>query len=220
MPSQFPALTITRAGAGTPVRVTGRLRVAGNRTIDASVDVPEDGTLSDEELIEAALVLLRDKQPGARWTDPHAAAATASITGDRRPVAWLFRFPLYLLLWTVLIAPASYAIEHAFRESVIVPACTQWGRDRGVRFASYSHGGGEWHDVFKLTGSYSAPGCYFTGGHPDFATLREVGGGRLSWIAVLGGPGSVLAAFVGTTLIVVLVAWVVEAALRRFRPRP
>ena len=43
------------------------------RTIDASA-TPEDGTLADEELIEAALVLLRDAYPGARWADPHAAA--------------------------------------------------------------------------------------------------------------------------------------------------
>ena len=130
MPRQFPGLTITRAGDGAPTRVAGRLRLSGNRTIDATIEVPEDGTLADEELVEAALVLLRENYPGARWADPQAAAATASATGARKPAAWLFRFPLYLLLWTVLIAPISYGIEHAFRESVIVPACAQWGRER------------------------------------------------------------------------------------------
>src|SRR5688572_29596935 len=84
-------------------RVSGRLRLRDKRTIDASVDVPHDGPLADEELAEAALVLLRREHPGARWADPRAAAATADITGDRRPAAWLFRLPLYLLLWTVLI---------------------------------------------------------------------------------------------------------------------
>src|SRR5688572_20553198 len=107
MSARFAGLTITRASDGKPVRVSGRLRLPEKRTIDASVFVLEDGTLADEELAEAALVLLRDKYPGARWADPHAAAVTASVTGDRKPAAWLFRFPIYLLLWTLLIAPVS-----------------------------------------------------------------------------------------------------------------
>jgi hypothetical protein len=218
VPRQFPGLTITRASDGAPARVAGRLRLSGKRTIDAGIEVPEDGTLADEELVEAALVLLRKDYPGARWADPQAAAATASVTGDRKPAAGLFRFPLYLLLWTVLIAPASYGIEHVFRERVIVPACVQWGRERGVAFGSYSHGGGEWYNAFNLTGSYSAPGCYFTGGYPNFATLREIGGGRLPWIAAFGGPTMVLAGFVITTAIVVLIAFLVETTLRRRPP--
>lgn len=217
MSPRFPGLQIARAADGTTARVAGRLRLSTDRTIDASVDVPGDGTLADEELAEAALVLLRERHPGARWADPDAAAATAAVTENRKPAAWRFRFPIYLLLWTLSIVPVSYGIEHAFRGSVIVPACTRWGDERGVSFSSYSQGGGDWTNVFNVTGSYSAPGCYFTGGDPNFASLRQIGGEQLSWNAAIGGSATVLAAFVLTTGIVVLLAWVVESTLRARR---
>ena len=104
----------------------GRLRIPGARPFDASVEV-SGHDLADEEIIDAALVLLREKHPGARWADARAAALTAGVTGDRRVPRWLFRVPLYLLLWTVAIAPVTYGIETAFRERVLVPACKDWG---------------------------------------------------------------------------------------------
>ena len=136
---------------------------------------------------------------------------------DRSPPAWLFRLPLYLLLWTVLIVPVCFGVEHVFRERVIVPACVVWGTERGVCFVSYSQGGGEWYNVFNITGTYSSPACTFSGGHPNHATLREIGGGRLSLIALLGGSAMVLAGVVLTTMILVVAAWGVETALRLLR---
>jgi hypothetical protein len=194
--------------------VSGRLRVGSAAAFDATIDVPEN-RLADEELLEAALVLLRERYPGARWADPRAAALTAAVTGDRRIAPWLFRLPIYMLLWTLAIAPLTYGVEHVFRERFIVPACTDWGRERGVRFVSYSKGGGAWHDIFNLSGSYSAPGCYFAGGHPNFATLRQIGGSRLSWSSALEGAGAVACGVAMTTLAVVLVALGVEAVMSR-----
>ena len=216
MTSRFAGIAIERGAAGKPTRVTGRLRIGGGRAFEASVDVPESG-LADEEVLEAALVLLRETHPGARWADARAAALTAAVTGDRPVAGWLFRLPLYLLLWTLAIAPIAHGVERVFRERIVVPACSEWGRAHGVQFVSYSHGGGAWHDVFNLSGSYSAPGCYFSGGRPNFATLREIGGGRLSWIAALGGPSTVLAGVIVTTLAVVIVGLCVESVLRRKR---
>lgn len=220
MRARLRGFAITRDARGEASRVSGRIRLPDRRTIDASVEVPHDVALTDDELAEAALVLLRREHPGARWTDPHAAAATAGVTGDRRLAAWLFRLPLYLLLWTALIVPVSFSIEHVFRERFIVPACVQWGAERGVRFVSYSQGGGEWYNVFNITGAYSSPGCTFAGGHPNHATLREIGGGRLSSIALLGGSAMVLVGVALTTLIVALAALIVEAAFRFRRNGP
>ena len=194
--------------------MSGRLRVGNGAAFDATIDVP-GSALADEELLEAALVLLRERHPGARWADPRAAALTAAVTGDRRIAPWLLRLPIYMLLWTLAIAPLAYGVEHVFRERLIVPACTEWGRERGVQFVSYSKGGGAWHDIFTLSGSYSAPGCYFAGGPRNFASLRQIGGSRLSWLGALGGAGAVLCGVVLTTLAVVLVAVGVEGVMRR-----
>ena len=209
-------MTIARAQGIGPTRVSGRLRVGNAAAFDATVDVEENG-LADEELVEAALVLLRERHPGARWADPRAAALTTNVTGTRRAVAGLFRLPIYMLLWTLAIAPVTFGVEHVFRERIIVPACIEWGREHGVRFASYSKGGGAWHDAFNLSGSYSAPACYFSGGHPNHATVREIGGRGLSWLAVVGGVGAVMCGIALTTLGVVLIALGVEAALSRRR---
>ena len=194
--------------------MSGRLRLGNGAAFDAAIDVPGN-SLADEELLEAALVLLRERHPGARWADPHAAALTAAVTGDRRIAPWLFRFPIYLLLWTLAIAPLTFGVEHVFRERFIVPACIDWGRERGVQFVSYSKGGGAWHDVFNLSGSYGSPGCYFAGGSPNFATLRQIGGSGLSWLGALGGAGAVLCGVLSTTLAVVLVAFGVEGVMGR-----
>jgi hypothetical protein len=210
----IPRISIVRGEGDAPTRVSGRLRIAHGAAFDATVDV-QGNALADEEVLEAALVLLRERYPGARWADAHAAALTAAVTGDRPVARWLFRLPLYLLVWTLAIAPVSYGVEHMFRERVIVPACMQWGRSRDVQFVSYSKGGGAWHDIFNLSGSYSAPGCYFAGGAPNFATLREIGGTRLSWTGALGGAGSVALGVALTTFLAVIVALGVEAVLRR-----
>ena len=214
MPPGLHGISIVRGSGDAPTRVTGRARVGNAAAFDATVDVPESG-LADEEVLEAALVLLRERHPGARWADARAAALTANVTGEQRVARWLFRLPVYLLAWTLAIAPVTYGVEHVFRERVIVPACIEWGRDHGVQFASYSKGGGAWHDVFNLSGSYSAPGCYFTGGHPNYATLRDIGGRRLSWLGAVGGVGAVMIGVALTTFGVILVALGVEAVMRR-----
>ena len=214
MPTRIHGVTIARGQGIAPTRVSGRLRVGNAAAFDATVDVEGNG-LADEELVEAALVLLRGRHPGARWAEPGAAALTAPVTGARRAAAWLFRLPIYLLLWTLAIAPVSFRVEHVFRERIIVPACIEWGRGHGVQFASYSKGGGAWHDVFNLSGSYGAPACYFTGGHPNHATLREIGGRGLSWLAAVGGVGAVVCSIALTTLGVAVVALAVEGGLRR-----
>ena len=214
MPPRNPGISITRGAGDASARVSGRLRAGNGAAFDAAIDVPGSG-LADEELLEAALVLLRERHPGARWADPRAATLTAAVTGDRRIAPWLFRLPIYMLLWTLAIAPLTYGVEHVFRERFIVPACTDWGRERGVRFVSYSKGGGAWHDIFNLSGSYSAPGCDFAGGHPNFAALRQIGGSGLSWLGALGGAGAVLCGVLSTTLAVVLVAVGVERVMGR-----
>ena len=216
MPARIHGVTIARGEGIAPTRVSGRLRVGNASAFDATVDV-EGNHLADEELVEAALVLLRERHPGARWADPRAATLTAHVTGERRVAAWLFRLPIYLLLWTLAIGPATFGVEHVFRERIIVPACIAWGREHGVQFASYSKGGGAWHDVFNLSGSYSAPACYFSGGHPNHATLREIGSRGLAWLAAIGGVGAVMGGIALTTLGIVVVALVVEGGLRRRR---
>jgi hypothetical protein len=210
---RIPGISIVRGAGDAPTRVNGRLRIGRGAAFDATVDVHANA-LADEEVLEAALLRLRERHPGARWADPHAAALTAAVTGDRPLARWLFRLPMYLLLWMLAIAPVTYGVEHLFRERVIVPACMDWGRSRNVQFVSYSKGGGAWHDVFNLSGSYSAAGCYFAGGAPNFATLREIGGTRLSWTGALGGAGAVALGVVSTTVLVILVALGVEAVLR------
>ncbi len=47
--------------------VTGDIRTTDGQVINVKVEVPSDGSLWDEELIEAALVMIQQSYPGARW---------------------------------------------------------------------------------------------------------------------------------------------------------
>ena len=47
--------------------VTGDIRTKDGQVINVKVEVPSDGSLWDEELIEAALMMIQQSYPGARW---------------------------------------------------------------------------------------------------------------------------------------------------------
>ena len=47
--------------------VSGDIRTRDGQLINVKVDVPSDGTLWDEELIDAALQMVQQTYPGAQW---------------------------------------------------------------------------------------------------------------------------------------------------------
>ncbi len=47
--------------------VSGDIRTEDGRVVNVKVEVPSDGSLWDEELIEAALLMIQQSYPGARW---------------------------------------------------------------------------------------------------------------------------------------------------------
>ncbi|NTU65643.1 MAG: hypothetical protein HGB05_20145 [Chloroflexi bacterium] len=47
--------------------VSGDIRTRDGQIINVKVEVPSDGSLWDEELIEAALIMIQQSYPGAQW---------------------------------------------------------------------------------------------------------------------------------------------------------
>lgn len=47
--------------------VTGDIRTKDGQVINVKVEVPSDGSLWDEELIDAALQMIQQSYPGAKW---------------------------------------------------------------------------------------------------------------------------------------------------------
>jgi len=47
--------------------VTGDIRTRDGQIINVKVEVPSDGSLWDEELIDAALQMIQQSYPGAQW---------------------------------------------------------------------------------------------------------------------------------------------------------
>jgi hypothetical protein len=47
--------------------VSGDIRTKDGQVIKVKVEVPSDGSLWDEELIEAALMMIQQSYPGAKW---------------------------------------------------------------------------------------------------------------------------------------------------------
>jgi hypothetical protein len=47
--------------------VSGDIRTRDGQVINMKVEVPSDGSLWDEELIEAALMMIQESYPGAQW---------------------------------------------------------------------------------------------------------------------------------------------------------
>ncbi len=47
--------------------VTGDIRTRDGQIINVKVEVPSDGSLWDEELIEAAMLMIQQSYPGAQW---------------------------------------------------------------------------------------------------------------------------------------------------------
>ena len=47
--------------------VSGDIRTRDGQLINVKVEVPSDGTLWDEELIDAALQMVQQTYPGAQW---------------------------------------------------------------------------------------------------------------------------------------------------------
>jgi hypothetical protein len=47
--------------------VSGDIRTKGGQVVNVKVEVPSDGSLWDEELIEAALMMIQQSYPGAQW---------------------------------------------------------------------------------------------------------------------------------------------------------
>lgn len=49
--------------------VTGDIRTHDGQVLNVKVEVPSDGSLWDEELIEAALMMIQQSYPDAKWVD-------------------------------------------------------------------------------------------------------------------------------------------------------
>jgi len=47
--------------------VSGDIRTRDEQIINVKVEVPSDGALWDEELIDAALQMIQQSYPGAQW---------------------------------------------------------------------------------------------------------------------------------------------------------
>jgi hypothetical protein len=47
--------------------VSGDIRTKDGQVVNVKVEVPSDGSLWDEELIDAALQMIQQSYPGARW---------------------------------------------------------------------------------------------------------------------------------------------------------
>jgi hypothetical protein len=47
--------------------VSGDIRTKGGQIITVKVEVPSDGSLAAEELIDAALQMIQQSYPGAKW---------------------------------------------------------------------------------------------------------------------------------------------------------
>jgi len=61
-------MKVDLSNADEPI-VTGRIRTKDGQSIDVEVRVPSDGSLWDEEAIEAALMMLQATYPGCRWAE-------------------------------------------------------------------------------------------------------------------------------------------------------
>ena len=61
-------MKVDLSNADEPI-VTGRIRTKEGQAIDVEVRVPSDGSLWDEEAIEAALMMLQATYPGCRWAE-------------------------------------------------------------------------------------------------------------------------------------------------------
>jgi hypothetical protein len=48
--------------------VSGDIRTKDGQVINVKVEVPSDGSLWDEELIDAALMMIQQSYPDAQWT--------------------------------------------------------------------------------------------------------------------------------------------------------
>jgi hypothetical protein len=49
--------------------VNGDIRTKDGQIINVKVEVPSDGSLWEEELVEAALMMIQQSYPGAKWAD-------------------------------------------------------------------------------------------------------------------------------------------------------
>lgn len=47
--------------------VSGGIRTKDGQIINIKVEVPSDGSLAAEELIDAALIMIQQSYPGAKW---------------------------------------------------------------------------------------------------------------------------------------------------------
>jgi hypothetical protein len=47
--------------------VSGDIRTQDGQVVNVKVEVPSDGSLWDEELIDAALMMIQESYPGAQW---------------------------------------------------------------------------------------------------------------------------------------------------------
>jgi len=49
--------------------VTGDIRTRDGQIINVKVEVPSDGSLWNEELLDAALMMIQQSYPDAKWVD-------------------------------------------------------------------------------------------------------------------------------------------------------
>ncbi len=138
-----------------------------------------------------------------------SANDTKSVMTPWRARRLVFYFALFVALFTVLAIGGSRMLQSLVME----PACRSYGDARGLRFVSYSKGGG---DLLNLGTSFSPMSCYYAS-VPNNVPFRDVADTLTYNIARIEGTIVVVGGLVLALLVVVGLAFGLEAAVRARR---
>ena len=136
---------------------------------------------------------------------PHAKAPLPSGLTPGRARRLFAYFALFVTLFCVLAIGGSRGLQALVME----PACRGYGDARGLRFVSYSKGGG---DLLNLGTNFSPMSCYYAS-TPNNVPFRDVAGPLTYNIARIEGAIVVIGAFVLALLVMLVVGFGVERAL-------
>lgn len=173
-----------------------------------AVAVPHDGSLSTEELRDAAMQMLAGEFPGSMWADAIPGNSIARPTPVQ--LARLKRQVIYFSLFVLLFPTLMVATSWALRERVFVPACASWGERRGLSLLGFTGHGGE------LTRSppMFAASCNF-GGAANQVWFRDVAGPAIAWVERFSAVIVVAIGVAGALSAVMVIAWIVEKLVVR-----